>query len=138
MARLARVGRSEVGGLALEVVQGVPDAIGAWDSFVRSVYVYRNEDREIVRTIPFMLEWLQVYGVLEGDCDCISTFNVSALSALGFPSRFVAIRTDESSPEFLHVYAEAFDGETWRRLDPTVPLSVVDQEIDYGRLIENV
>lgn len=137
MASLARAGVGPVRRLANEVAAESSDPIEVWDSFVRSVYVYRDEDREIVRTIPFMLEWFQVYGVLEGDCDCISTFSAAAVTALGFPSRFVAIRTDEFSPEFLHVYAEAFDGE-WRRLDPTVPVSVVDGEVDYGRLIENV
>lgn len=121
-----------------DVAGGASDPVQALDSFVRAVYRYRDEDREIVRTIPHMLEFFEENGILEGDCDCISTFNASATTALGFPSRFVAIRTDQFDPEFLHVFSEAWDGFEWRRLDPTVPPSVVNQEIEYERLEQSI
>lgn len=138
MARLARQGVRALRPLVEDVAGGAFDPVQAWDSFVRAVYRYRDEDREIVRTIPHMLDFFQEYGYLEGDCDCISTFNASATTALGFPSRFVAIRTDQFDPEFLHVFSEAWDGSKWKRLDPTVPLTIVNREIDYGRLEQNI
>lgn len=138
MASLARQGAQDQDlRRLLEPIAFSGDPLGALDSFVRSVFRYRDEDREIVRTIPFMLEWFETYGVLEGDCDCISTFIGASAAAMGYRSRFVAIRTDEFDSEFLHVFPEVWDG-AWIRFDPTVPLSVVDQEIDYGRLIEYV
>lgn len=102
---------------------GSLDAVESW---VRANYSYRDEFEEVVRTPQFMLadmgrlEGTRVV-TLEGDCDDVSTFFCGCCAALGFKSRFVAIRFNPSNPYFEHVFAQAYDGGNWRTLDATIP-----------------
>lgn len=105
------------------------------DSSVRSVYRFRSEIEEIIRTPEFMLQDLSERGYLEGDCDDVSTFCASVLKALGFVVRFVAIRTDPSVLDFTHVFCEAqTSGKEWIRFDETVPNNT--PLIYYGERME--
>lgn len=96
------------------------------ETFVRAQYAYRDEVEEIVRTPQFMLadmgrlEGSRIVG-LEGDCDDVSTFFAGCCAALGYRSRFVAIRYTPTNPYFEHVFTQAYDGGNWRTLDATVP-----------------
>lgn len=113
MARLAREGATDP---RIRELSSYP--VGTLDGWVRRRFVYRPELEEIIRAVPFQLEDLQRLGYLEGDCDDVSTFLAAAL--LPRPVRFVAIRTDPTNPEFLHVFVETLDAGRWVRLDPTV------------------
>ena len=110
------------------------DALACWDDFVRGAYRFRDESREVVRTVDFTLNDYLARGVIEGDCDDVATFQAAGIAALGFPVRLVAIRTDPEVADFLHVYIEALDAGQWRRFDPTVQSEIVNSEIDFGRM----
>jgi len=142
MAALARQGSQNpsLRRLADEVCRWLavaPHAI-CWDRFVRGAFRFRDESREVVRTIDYTLNDYLARGVIEGDCDDVATFHAAGLLALGYPVRLVAIRTDSLLPDFLHVYVEGYIENVWRRFDPTVDEEIVDREIDYGRLVEVV
>jgi transglutaminase-like putative cysteine protease len=109
----------------------------AFDQAVRRVYHFRDEIMELIRTPEFMIhEWKEL-GILEGDCDDISTFNASVIRAMDIRSRFVCIRTNPSDSNFKHVFVEAFANNQWFRIDPTV--SNATEFIYYGeRMIQNV
>lgn len=141
MASLAQSGSlspelAEVVGLSRRF--GLHDPLGAWDAFIRQYFVYREEWNEVIRAPEFMIEEYWERGYFEGDCDCVSTLFGSGCRVLGFPCRFVAIRTDPTVPEFLHVYSEAFDSRGWRRFDATVPVNIVDSEISYESIYHYV
>lgn len=104
------------------------DPIPDLDSWLRKHFMYRGENREVVRTPQYMLNQLERDGFLEGDCDDISTLYASFLKALHIPVRFVAIRAD-SSPDFQHVFVEAWS-PGWTALDPTVIQGTVYRETE--------
>lgn len=124
MARLARAAASdpEFCGFArrLATLNGI-------ESFVRSHFVYRDENEEIVRDPRFMLADMGRVDTngrvvqLEGDCDDIATFYAAAVVAIGKAARFVAIRYTSGNPNFEHVFTQAYDGGQWIILDATVP-----------------
>lgn len=94
-----------------------PEAIGAR---LREVFVYRDENQEVIRTVPWMFEDLQGRGHFEGDCDDSSTFTAAVFLALNLPVRFRAIRYSDPS-EFQHVFVEVLFEGSWRIVDLTVP-----------------
>lgn len=115
----------------------VIETLMALDSGLRRIFRYRGEINEIIRTPEHMIDYFEQRGYIEGDCDDITTFVGSLLRALGFAVRFVAIRTDPTRNDFLHVFAECEATGTWIRFDETVtnetPL------IYYGqRMVENL
>lgn len=139
MARLAREGSQEERlPRLLRSISGKVNAPALWDAMIRSVFRFRDEWNEVVRSVPEMLDHLEADGTIEGDCDCISVFLAAGMKALGYECRFVATRTEEDNPEFLHVFTEAFYGGDWIPFDPTVPRSVVDSEVDFERLYQKV
>jgi len=99
-------------------------------------FEYRNEIIETLYHPVYNLEHLRQTGVLMGDCDDIAMFYAAVFTVIGIPSRFVAMKTKKSDPEFLHVVVEAFENNRWKRFDPTVIPGLV--QIDYGRMIEYV
>jgi transglutaminase-like putative cysteine protease len=103
----------------------IPDAI---DRFLRSLFRYREEIEEIIRTPQHMLEKFETDGFIEGDCDDIATLYAAIFGVFGWPSRFVAIRYD--APEFQHVFLEAMIGGAWKRFDATVPVGTVHKELE--------
>lgn len=104
---------------------GVP----AFESYLRNHFVYRSENREVVRTVSRMLSDLALSGYVEGDCDDVATFIAAVLSRMGVRNRFVAIRYG-GSPEFLHVFVEwwSMPDHQWVRFDPTVNPGTIHQE----------
>jgi hypothetical protein len=130
MARLASEGRQKR--RWPDILTGLPvrSELAMLDHWVRSVFDYRPENEEVVRTPERMWEDLERTGRLEGDCDDIATFIASILVAMGYSTRFVAIRTNPNDPEFSHVYVEAWDGLNWRVFDPTVEPGTVYQSVE--------
>lgn len=98
------------------------------DTFLRDRFVYSHETIETLLYPDYMLNGLEMSGRLVGDCDDISTLHATLLTALGFPVRFVAIRSVRDDSNYDHVYLEAnLDGE-WIMFDVTIPLHT---EISY-------
>ena len=128
MQSLARRGASSivVQAVAYSLLDQSLDDIDRW---IRFKFVYRPEIEEIVRTPQFMLKQLDEQGIFEGDCDDISTLYASLLKALHYAVRFVAIRYD-NTPDFKHVFIEAWTGAGWRALDPTVAPGTPYHEIE--------
>jgi transglutaminase-like putative cysteine protease len=111
--------------------------IASFDKWERRYYRFRDEQIEIIRAPVFMLEDLATFGYLEGDCDDITTFSACVCIAMGLPCRFVAIRTDPSRIDYLHVFCETLVNGEWLRLDATV--SPQTNMIFYGeRMVEYV
>lgn len=82
--------------------------------------VYRMEEREVLRTIPFMLDQIQDTGSTEGDCDDMATLAGALCLSRGILARYTAI-CSESPLEYDHVFCEARIGTNWIPIDPTVP-----------------
>jgi transglutaminase-like putative cysteine protease len=95
-------------------------SVASFDRWVRSVYVYRDEDIEMIRTPEFMIGDWKSRGYIEGDCDDIATFGASVFLAIGVPCRIVAIRTTTDNPNYRHVFVEILLENVWIRFDPTV------------------
>ncbi len=103
------------------------------DGYLRDRFIYQSEAIETLLYPDYMLNGLEISGHLVGDCDDISTLHAALLTVLGFPVRFVAIRSTYTDPNFDHVYIETkFDNEDWIMFDITIPLN---STVDYvGRL----
>lgn len=116
MANLARTGSQsrEVQRLARKL-QGTD-----WESYLRSVFRYREENEEIVRTPEFMVSDLETTGTIEGDCDDVAVLAASIAKAIGYDVRFTALQTT-TLWEYDHVFAEIFDRGNWIPIDITVP-----------------
>lgn len=117
MALLARKAASDP---AFALRARILGSLQAVDEFVRANYRYRDEREEIVRTPQFMLNDLVRIGYMEGDCDDVSTLYAAFITALGFPSRLVAIRYNADNPNFEHVFAQAYASGNWQTFDATV------------------
>jgi transglutaminase-like putative cysteine protease len=100
------------------------------DGFLRSVFRYRSENDEIVRTPDFMLNDLETLGYLEGDCDDIATLSASMLKTAGYPARLTAIKST-GPEEYDHVFAEAQVMGGWVPMDITEPRGTVYQVYGY-------
>lgn len=85
-------------------------------NFVRSnvVYVMDPVDVEALST-P-----VELMRIRAGDCDDMAVLLASLLTAIGHPTRFVAIGFTPG--DLSHVYVETKIGERWIALDPTEPL----------------
>jgi len=106
---------------ARSIARGVPakdwfGQIEAVYNFVRSniVYVMDPVDVEALSTPVELLR------IRAGDCDDMAVLLASLLTAIGHPTRFVAIGFSEG--DLSHVYVETKIGERWIALDPTEPL----------------
>lgn len=100
------------------------------------LFEYQDEEIETLISPETNLEILNKTGKLIGDCDDIAMFYAAIFYALGIPARFVAMKTKKNDPDFLHVVAEAFEDNRWKRFDPTVKPGLI--QIDYGRMTEYV
>jgi hypothetical protein len=141
MARLAREGsrNQRLKRLVENCSLSAPDSrLDCWDGFIRSRFRFRDEYREILRTVEYSLSLLldSPRRVIEGDCDCVSIFFGAGALALGYRVRFVATRTQYENPAYTHVYVEVLSEGYWRRFDQTVERSLVDQEIAFERIEE--
>lgn len=96
---------------------------------LRASFIYRDEIEEIVRT-PFQMMLDYMRNRLEGDCDDISTFQAAILSVWGYPVRLVAIRYEESTDQFQHVFIETEQRGRWTRYDITTPPGTLHRELD--------
>jgi hypothetical protein len=116
MANLAREGAQNPKVKAYAASIQTPYAI---DGVLRPLYLYRDEEEEIVRTPEFMVRDLETLGYVEGDCDDIATFTASLTKAMNYPTRLTGIQT--STEEYDHVFSEARIGQFWLPIDLTVP-----------------
>lgn len=108
--------------LALEIVERVPGhknfpgeaaALCLW---VRGNIRYVRDVTE-VETLQTPLKTLDIG---QGDCDDQATLLASLLEAVGFRTRFMAIKTASLGP-FIHVVAQAQIGREWVTLETTEP-----------------
>jgi transglutaminase-like putative cysteine protease len=102
------------------------------DEFLRSKFVYADEKIETLQYPDYMLNGLEMFGRLIGDCDDISTLHAAILTALGFQVRFVAIRSFRENSSFDHVYLEANLNGQWIMYDITLPLGTTVEY--FGRI----
>lgn len=93
--------------------------VGGVDGWLRSHFVYRPEENEVLRSPEFMLNDFDNLGYCEGDCDDVATLCSSMLKALDIPTRLTAIQTAQDE-EYAHVFSEARIGTNWLPIDPTV------------------
>jgi transglutaminase-like putative cysteine protease len=136
MAQLAREGIRQ--GTVLDLSNRVcsdSDPVLAIDDFLRSRFVYRGESDEVLRTVEWMVQDLEEFGHMEGDCDDMSTMCGAMLGSLHIPARFTAIAS-EPSGEFDHVFCEARIGTNWLPIDPTVEYGT--QYFHYGIMSEGI
>jgi transglutaminase-like putative cysteine protease len=98
------------------------------DAYLRDRFVYATESIETLLYPDYMLNGLEISGRLVGDCDDITTLHAALLVALGFPVRFVAIRSVRENANYDHVYLEANNDGDWIMFDITIPLHT---EIEY-------
>lgn len=123
MASLARQYRKSlpIRTLALDIVQDIPGKQYGAEAAALCRWVRRNirytRDVTDVETIQTPLKTLDLG---QGDCDDQSTLMASLLQAIGFPVRFVAIKTSVHGP-FVHVLTQAKVGSKWMPLETTEP-----------------
>lgn len=116
---------------------GLAETVTDLDRWIRLRYRFLEDgDLEVIQTPQLMLEEIYQLGFFQGDCDDVTTFGAAILKALGYVVRLVAIRTNPSNPEFLHVFLEANTPYGWRRLDPTVQPGLI--HVSYGSMVEYV
>ena len=127
MANLARKGarNPKVKAYATDSFQNDGSVAGI-DRVLRSIFHYRDEIEEIVRTPAFMMADLEEFGYLEGDCDDIATLAAAMTKSLDIPTRLTAMQS-EPDGEFDHVFSEARIGIHWIPIDPTVAEGTVYQ-----------
>ena len=118
----------ELKALATKISQGVPpgdslslfNRLQTWSKY-RVQYLFDSPVFEEVTGVGLMLERLQKYGSIAGDCDCVSIFQASLARALNLPVRFVTIATGKRGIDFTHVFPEVYAGGAWRSLDVFAP-----------------
>jgi transglutaminase-like putative cysteine protease len=126
MAQLSRQYRRSmpIRSLALEIVNRVPGhknfegEAAALCRWVRDNIRYTRDVRD-VETLQTPLKTLDIG---QGDCDDQATLLSSLLEAVGFKTRFLAIKTATLGP-FVHVICEAYIGpeRQWMPLETTEP-----------------
>jgi transglutaminase-like putative cysteine protease len=122
MASLVRQYRKNIAvrSLALDIVESVPGhknfggEAAALCNWVRSNIRYVRDINE-VETVQTPLKTLDIG---QGDCDDQASLLASLLEAVGFPTRFMAIKTAAFGP-FIHVLAQAKIGREWVPLETT-------------------
>jgi transglutaminase-like putative cysteine protease len=143
MSTLARQGRSDPGVSALvaSIRNGVGDSatdfpfVVGVDRYLRNIFVYREEQNEVLRDVPFMLNDLATLGYMEGDCDDMTIMGCALLSNAGLLCRMTAIKSSNDL-EYDHVFSEVRIGTNWIPVDPTVPAGT--QYETYGFMSEPV
>ncbi len=124
MASLVRQYRKNIAirSLALDIVERVPghknfrgEAAALCEWVKRNIRYVRDVNE--VETIQTPLKTLDIG---QGDCDDQSTLLASLLEAVGFRTRFLAIKTAAFGP-FVHVVAQAQIGREWVPLETTEP-----------------
>lgn len=69
-----------------------------------------------------------------GDCDDVAMLGAALGKAVGIPARFTAVAF-EPMGAYRHVFAELWDGQTWRELDTTRPsysTRVIERALTLG------
>jgi transglutaminase-like putative cysteine protease len=106
--------------LALDIVQGVPGHKNFSDEAAALTYWVRDHIRYVrdvndVETVQTPFKTLD-FG--QGDCDDQSTLLATLLQAVGFRTRFMAIKTAAFGP-FVHVLTQAHIHGDWVPLETT-------------------
>jgi transglutaminase-like putative cysteine protease len=86
--------------------------------FIRSRVGFVLEPVEMLHRPEWMLRQVAAGGRPYGDCDDMAMIAGALLTALGIPVRFAAVKP-AGDDDYIHVYAEMFDGGTWYVVDPT-------------------
>lgn len=90
------------------------------DSFVRQSFRYQVEPYEMFFTPEKALDFIERFGVFQGDCDDVATFIAAILVTKRIPVWFEALRTKKNGP-LSHVYVKTMiPGYGEIILDPTV------------------
>lgn len=120
----------------IEGHKNYPAMIRALHGWVQKNIQYLRDIRgtETLQTPVKTLEFRQ------GDCDDQATLLASLLEAIGFRSRFVAIKSAPDGP-FIHVFSEVNLGRRWIPLETTEPWPAgrgPSPSIVAGRMIEDI
>lgn len=135
MANLARMGshNPKVQRLAHEITgsfrQGLESSNTGIES-LRSIFHYREENEEIVRTPEFMVQDWETLGYIEGDCDDIAVLVAALLRSLGAQVRLTAIQST-TPEEYDHVFTEVQTDDGWIPIDITVPVGTTYTSFAY-------
>lgn len=100
------------------------------DIYLRGIYRYVNEDVETLYSPAYNAWHFRQNGYIMGDCDDICMMYAAVFHALGYRSKFVAMRTKPRDLNFYHVVIETFVEGRWLRFDATVPRGTI--HTDYG------
>lgn len=76
---------------------------------------------ELLRSVPEMLEMIQLRGWALIDCDDISVLGAALGKAVGFPARFTLLGFNHPGSPYQHIFTELWDGQRWVDLDVTRP-----------------
>jgi transglutaminase-like putative cysteine protease len=141
MAGLARQYRKSmpIRSLALDIVNRVPGKNFAGEARELCLWV-RNNIRYTrdVRDVETLQTPLKTLDIGQGDCDDQATLLSSLLEAVGFKTRFLAIKTATLGP-FVHVICEAYVVKEWVPLETTEPWEPGTFPIRFaGSMIEHV
>lgn len=117
MANLAREGSQNPG--VQRLANELSISKGYFEQSLRSLFRYREEDEEIIRSPAFMVDDLENLGYLEGDCDDITVLVAALTKSMGYAARLTALQTT-SSDEYDHVFSEVRIGDYWLPIDITV------------------
>lgn len=134
MAVLVRQGRNDPGVTSLvsslQSGGGGPGFVLAVDGFLRRVFIYREEENEVLRDVPFMINDLNTLGYMEGDCDDMAIMGCALLSNAGLLCRMTAIQS-QNDFEYDHVFSEVRIGTHWIPVDPTVPVGTTYETFGF-------
>jgi transglutaminase-like putative cysteine protease len=124
---------------ALAIVQGLPsrdfrgELTAVYDWFTGHVRFVR--DPEGLETLATPCRTLNI---LTGDCDDQATAIAALLTALGFPTRFVAVGF--APGQYSHVFAETRLGNQWIPVETTVDAAYIGWYPPgvQSRMVQNV
>lgn len=129
--------------VAIHITRGgpprdLPRQIAAIRSFLtrRVNFIDDPQTAELVQDPAWLLLDIEREGVTYGDCDDVATLGAALGQAIGIPARFVLAAFGESDAPFSHVWAELYDGESWRELDTTRPAQDLGPFISRRAIID--
>lgn len=107
--------------LITKLVAGARDSITlGWKvrQYIRQRLTLVNEGVELLHLPEWMIAEMMAGRRVFGDCDDAALIAATLLTALGIPSRFVAVKP-KGTADFIHVFVELEQEGFWYILDPT-------------------
>jgi hypothetical protein len=103
------------------------------------VYFLPDPDTtELLHDPVLLAEWIEHGGTVGVDCDDVAMLGAAIGKAIGIPARFAVVAFYEPNAPFGHVWAELFDGGTWRELDTTRRVQGVEDSRVTRRAVVDV